>query len=93
MAPGEPGRPAYEVAFIDWGNTETVPASAVRPMGPALRAVEPQAAPASLAFLKARAPPPPPLRPGSAGPSAFYTAFWGIAQAQRPPLLGLHRDD
>lgn len=53
-APGEPGRPAFEVAFIDWGNTETVPASAVRPMGPALRAVEPQAAPASLAFLKAR---------------------------------------
>ncbi len=52
--PREPGRPAFEVAFIDWGNTETVPASAVRPMGPALRAVEPQAAPASLAFLKAR---------------------------------------
>lgn len=54
MGRGEPGRPSYEVAFIDWGNTETAPAAAVRAMSPALKAVDPQAAPASLAFLKVR---------------------------------------
>ncbi|KAK9827311.1 hypothetical protein WJX81_003519 [Elliptochloris bilobata] len=52
LGKGEPGRPSYEVAFIDWGNTETVPAASVRAMSPALKAVDPQAAPASLAFLK-----------------------------------------
>ena len=54
LARGEPGRPSYEVAFIDWGNVETVPAASVRTMSPALKAVDAQAAPATLAFVKAR---------------------------------------
>lgn len=54
LARGEPGRPSYEVAFIDWGNVETVPAASVRAMSPALKAVDAQAAPATLAFVKAR---------------------------------------
>ena len=54
LAKGEPGRPSYEVAFIDWGNVETVPAASVRAMSPALKAVDAQAAPAMLAFVKAR---------------------------------------
>lgn len=54
LARGEPGRPSYDVAFIDWGNVETVPAASVRAMSPALKAVDAQAAPASLAFVKAR---------------------------------------
>ena len=77
LARGEPGRPSYEVAFIDWGNVETVPAASVRAMSPALKAVDAQAAPATLAFVKAR--------PGLAD----IETVSGLRSTMPPDALGL----
>lgn len=76
LARGEPGRPSYEVAFIDWGNVETVPAASVRAMSPALKAVDAQAAPAMLAFVKAR-------------PGLRDTETVSALCSTMPPCLGL----
>lgn len=48
----DPVNPQYSVAFIDYGNKETLPASRVRAIQPQLEAVPPQAMLCTLAYLK-----------------------------------------
>ena len=52
---GDPAKPSYDVAFIDFGNRESgLGSAAVRELDAAMAAVPPQAFPASLACLQVR---------------------------------------
>jgi len=49
----DPTAPQYDMLFLDFGNKDRVPASAVRPSPPELAAVPPQAHLAALAYVRA----------------------------------------
>lgn len=49
----DPTAPQYDMLFLDFGNKDRVPASAVRPSPPELTAVPPQAHVAALAYVRA----------------------------------------